>query len=117
MKRCNYQFCGLHDCLDCHPVDPRSQFVKPKLTGGSSDYYLVEVDHPTRGGMPYVAECNDLIEALDLSYAEGNCMKAIWRIAKHRMGKGKSGTTTLYDAEKNLFFAKRILNKETPNAE
>ena len=35
-----------------------------KLTGGSSDYYKVNVDMPTSGGEAYMVECNDIIEAL-----------------------------------------------------
>lgn len=72
-----------------------------KLTGGSSDYYKVKVDNPTSPEVePYIAECNDIIEALNLSFAEGNIVKAIWRIAKNRMGEGKLGVSNLYDAEK-----------------
>lgn len=84
-----------------------------KLTGGSSDYYKVTITNPTSPELePYTAECNDIIEALNLTYAEGNIIKAIWRIAKDRMGEGKPGVTSLYDAEKVEFFAKRLLDIE-----
>lgn len=80
-----------------------------KLTGGSSDYYVVDVKHPTSGGEPYRAECNDLIEALGMNYAEGNAFKAVWRHALARQGRGKAGNTALYDAEKVEFFGRRMV--------
>jgi hypothetical protein len=84
-----------------------------QLTGGSSDYYKVPVTHPTTPeNLPYVAECNDIIEALDMRFAEANIFKAIWRRAAARLGNGKTGTTGLYDAEKMVFFSMRELVKE-----
>lgn len=80
-----------------------------KLTGGSSDYYKVPVADPTSGGPAYVAECNDIIEALNMPFADGNAFKALWRIAALAQGNGKPGTTEVYDAEKLVFFAQRIL--------
>lgn len=78
-------------------------------TGGSSNYYKIEVVNPTTGPVPYMAECNDIIEALDMNFAEGNAFKAIWRIAAARKGKRKKGNNAVYDAEKIVFFADRIL--------
>ena len=84
------------------------------LTGGSSLYYSVEVYNPTTEGVePYIAECNDLIEALDMNYAEGNAFKAIWRLCAGRLGFGKEGQTSLYDAQKLLFFGERIVAQNT----
>lgn len=79
------------------------------LTGGSSDYYKVRVHHPTTGPEPYLAECNDIIEALHMTFSEGNAFKAIWRSASARLGNGKPGTTARYDAEKVVFFGNRML--------
>jgi hypothetical protein len=73
------------------------------LTGGSSAYYR----HP--GQTATSLECFDLIEALDLNFAEGNILKALWRRAVARMGGGKPGTTSLYDAEKLVFMSEREL--------
>lgn len=87
-----------------------------RLTGGSSDYYKVEVTTPTSGGDCYVAECNDIIEALGMDYAEGNAFKAIWRMAAARKGNGKPGTTALYDAEKVEFFGRRMVVREKSRA-
>lgn len=82
-----------------------------KLTGGSSDYYKVRVASPTSGNDAYTAECNDIIEALGMNYAEGNAFKAVWRRAALRMGKGKPGSTLLYDSEKVEFFGKRLVEQ------
>lgn len=64
---------------------------------------------PTSGGLPYTVECNDVIEALNLSFAEGNILKALWRIAAERKGEGKPGNPPMYDAEKVKFFGDRVL--------
>lgn len=81
-------------------------------TGGSASYYKVLVENPTSAAEPYVAECNDIIESLHLTFAEANILKAIWRQAAARMGRDyKAGTDAVYDAEKNVFFADRILKK------
>lgn len=78
-----------------------------EYTGGSSDYYKVVIKNPTTFD-PYVAECNDVIEALDMNFAEGNIFKAIWRKAAARQGKRKAGHNEQYDNEKILFFAQRL---------
>jgi hypothetical protein len=81
----------------------------PPLTGGSVGYYKIAVNSPTSGAEPYTAECNDIIEALGMTYGEGNVFKAVWRHALARQGIGKKGNTLLYEAEKAEFFAKRLL--------
>lgn len=85
--------------------------VKTRLTGGSSDYYKVLIDCPTSGGEPYFVECNDVIEALGMTFAEGNVLKAVWRVAAARKGNGKPGNTELYDSEKIVFFGQRMVAK------
>lgn len=81
-----------------------------EYTGGSSSYYKVYVKHPTTLGEPYEAECNDIIEALNMTFAEGNAFKAIWRKAKARQGVKKKGYDNgVYDSEKVVFFGKRML--------
>ena len=82
------------------------------LSGGSTNYYKVEIKNPTTAKEPYMAECNDIIEALNMSFAEGNIIKAIWRMAAGRMNNGKPGTSYLYDAEKIEFYIQRILKNE-----
>lgn len=87
---------------------------EPLYTGGSSDYYKVEVKDTTSGGAPYMAECNDIIEALGMNFAEGNAFKALWRRAAHRtLGVKKAGAKDdgLYDAEKVKFFGERLVEQ------
>ncbi|WP_053269398.1 hypothetical protein [Pseudomonas chlororaphis] len=84
-----------------------------EYSGGSVSYYSVPVPNPTtQHHQPYVAECNDIIEALGMNYAEGNAFKAIWRRAAQRtLGKRKAGAKDdgLYDAEKVEFFGARLV--------
>ena len=83
------------------------------LTGGSSDYYKVRVERPTSGGEPYMAECNDIIEALRMEYDVANAFKAAWRVAALRQGHGKPGQDSArYDGEKIVFFGQRIVDRE-----
>ncbi len=104
-----------------HPYEKGNKAKKPKgtkakakgaeYTGGSSSYYRKYIEKPTTPGTdPYIAECNDIIEALNMNFAEGNIFKAIWRMCAARLGKTKKGYTDgRYDAEKVLFFAERLL--------
>lgn len=85
----------------------------PKLTGGKVNYYLAVVSKPLRENQePYTAECEDIMEALDLTRNEANIFKAIWRGANARKGNGKPGLTARYDAEKMAYFANLILKRE-----
>lgn len=86
--------------------------VIPEYSGASVDYYKLPITVTTSGGPAYVAECNDIIEALGMNYAEGNAFKAIWRRAAQRtLGKAKKGAKAdgLYDAQKVEFFGKRLV--------
>ena len=94
--------------MNIHPIEDPS-VTSPKLTGGSSSYYKIEIKHPTTLPEAYWTECNDIIEALEMNYAEGNAFKAIWRRAAERQGRGKPGTSLLYDSEKVVFFGKRLV--------
>lgn len=81
---------------------------KPEDSGGSCDYYKVLIENPTTAEEQYTAECNDVIEALDMTYAEANMFKEIWRSAAARtLGKLKAGHNEVRGAEKIEFFAKR----------
>lgn len=82
-----------------------------EYTGGSVSYYRVRVTSPTSKDIThYVAECNDIIEALNMTSAEGNIFKAVWRRCAARLGKSKKGYTDgLYDAEKIVFFGERLV--------
>lgn len=85
-----------------------------EYTGLSVSYYQLPINHPTTPGRePYTCECNDIIEALGMSYAEGNVFKALWRKCAARQGKSKRGYTDgKYDAEKMVFFSQRVLDDE-----
>lgn len=82
-----------------------------EYTGSSVSYYKVQIENPTSGGNAYMAECNDIIEALKMNYAEGNAFKAIWRsCAARNLGLSKAGYKDgKYDAEKVVFFGNRML--------
>lgn len=85
----------------------------PQLSGGSCNYYMVDVKKPTTPKDAYTVECNDLIEALGLTWQEANIYKEIFRTANERThGNGKDGNNPKRAAEKVLFFAIRhaILN-------
>lgn len=87
--------------------------MKEEYTGGSVSYYKTLVKNPTTAMQPYTAECNDIIEALEMNYAEGNAFKALWRRAAARQGLAKRGYTDgLYDAEKIVFFGQRLVEQE-----
>lgn len=80
------------------------------LTGGKVNYYLVKVDHPQREEQPpYQAECEDIIRALGMNFDEGCLFKALWRSVNARNGNGKPGLLPVYDAEKMVHYANRIL--------
>ena len=84
----------------------------PELTGGLVNYYLVKVEHPQRAEqLPYQAECEDIIRALNMTFDEGCEFKAIWRTAAARMDNGKPGQKAVYDAEKRVHYAQASLRQ------
>lgn len=84
-----------------------------KLSGGLNNYYVVPIKNPQRKEQePYQAECEDIIQALGMTFDEGCAFKALWRNAAARMGNGKPGNTAVYDAEKLVHYSNRILAKE-----
>lgn len=88
------------------------------LTGGRVNYYLVAVPHPQREDQPpYTAECEDIIQALGMTFDEGCLFKALWRSAAARQGNAKPGTSDVYDAEKMVHYAGRVLRHRTRPAE
>lgn len=122
LKEENLEFTPAFQVPDLDTVDAeppaieklRAKAAKGEYTGGSTSYYKIRIDHPTSPDfVPYDAECNDIIEALEMSFAEGNAFKAIWRRAAARLGKTKKGYTDgLYDAEKVVFFGQRMVAVE-----
>ena len=90
------------------PVYLGPVLLPPENSGGSCNYYKVEIVKPTTAESAYTAECNDVIEALNMTYAEANMFKEIWRTAAARtLGKVKVGHDGRRGAEKIIFFAKR----------
>lgn len=84
-----------------------------KLSGGLNNYYVVPIKNPQRKEQaPYQAECEDIIQALGMTFDEGCAFKALWRNAAARMGNGKPGNKALYECEKLVHYANRILAKE-----
>lgn len=61
--------------------------------GGSTDYY--KLPEGSR-------ELNDLIEAKEMSFAQGNIFKAVWRLGE------KDGVSKIYDLNKIIYFAERL---------
>ena len=69
---------------------------------------MVDIKQPTSVGKPYTAECNDIIEALQMNATEANIFKEIWRSsAAKALGKKKAGNTDRRGAEKISFFGIR----------
>lgn len=88
-------------------------------SGGNVNYYLVEVSEPKRL-TPYTAECEDLIEVLKMTFAEGNAFKAIWRsCAARTLGLGKVGQDAegVYDGEKIAYYGARISARRKRDAQ
>lgn len=88
-----------------------AKVVSVEKTGNNVNYYLVDITQPKRLD-PYKAECEDIIEALGMTFAEGCAFKAIWRscaarnLGLHKAGQDEDG---IYDAEKVVYYAKRVL--------
>ena len=79
-----------------------------KVVGSDTNYYLVLIEGKD-GNPDTTVEVEDIIEALNMSFAIGNVFKALVRICKHRKNLGKPGSTSLYEAEKILYYSKRTL--------
>ena len=91
---------------DCLPVSGWEESKETvEHTGGSSSYYDITLDDKT-------VRCNDIIEELNMNYAQATIFKAIWRICASKLGRKKKGNNTVYDAEKIKFFAERVLIQE-----
>jgi hypothetical protein len=81
-----------------------------EVTGGDVNYYLIDVPNPKRLS-PYVVEVEDIIEALDMEFAEGTMLKSLIRLCKLQKDLGKLGSTEIYEAQKIKYYADRILVK------
>ena len=87
-----------------------------KLSG--NHYYRIKVAEPMSDELqPYTAECADIIEALGMTFNEGEAFKAIWRLAASRQGNGKPGNKAEYDADKVEHYGARVAAQVKRNAE
>lgn len=88
----------------------RTDAENSELSGGDVNYYLLDIKEPKRLA-PYMAECEDIIEALEMTFAEGNVLKALWRSCNMRVhGHGKRGQDMngIYDGDKIAYYGERI---------
>ena len=94
------------ECPQCATNKAKAE----QKTGGSVDYYKCHVAYPISKGPAYTAESIDIIEALGMTFAEGEAFKAIWRTCTGRMGGAvKADNKALYNAEKVEFFGARMV--------
>jgi len=73
---------------------------KDDLTGSSSAYYKLPED---------ATDIQDLIEYRNMNFAQGNILKAIYRIGE------KPGVDAIYDLEKIIWFSNREINRLSKN--
>ncbi len=79
-----------------------------KQSGGDSDYYLCKITHPKRL-KPCEVECEDIIYALGMTFAEGEAFKATWRNAAMRLNNGKAGDSAIRNGQKVEHYGKGIV--------
>ena len=89
-------------------------------TGGAklkgNHYYRVTVGDPMSDELgPYTAECADIIEALGMTFNEGEAFKAIWRLAAGRT-LGLKKNDPQYDADKAAHYGGRVAVQVARNA-
>jgi hypothetical protein len=90
-----------------------------EISGGRVNYYLAPIAHPQREEqVPYTAECEDIIDYLEMTPDEANIFKELWRTCNERThGKGKEGNTPLRAAQKYVHYSGRNLKKAQRAAE
>lgn len=79
-----------------------------EITGGDVNYYLINITNPKRL-QPYVVEVEDIIEALNMEFAEGTILKSLIRYCKLKQGLGKPGSSKKYEAEKIKYYSERLV--------
>lgn len=86
--------------------------VKGEFSGGSVDYYKLFIAEPANLPDPYTCECEDIIEALGMTFSEACVFKGVWRsCAARTLGKYKDGMDVdgVYDAEKMEYYSRRTV--------
>ena len=114
-KGCGHE-AGSNECLfgaTPYKLWESAVMAQPENSGAHAAYYELTIKRPKSGGAAYKAECQDIIEALQMDFNEGNAFKALWRRAAGRLGNVKKGNEDpLYDAQKIKFYGTRILEQE-----
>lgn len=92
--------------------------MKTENSASHCEYYHTEVTNPSNPGQPvaYLANCEDIIQSLGLTFDEGCEFKSIWRRARARQGFVKAETTPVRDAQKAVHYAGRVLALELRKA-
>ncbi len=102
-------------------VQPKHTFLddypKQQDSGSNGNYYKAQAlvtyaDNVVEA----TVECNDIIEALHMNFAEGNAQKALWRKANARLGNAKEGHSPLYDAQKVKWSGNRLIEQANRDA-
>lgn len=93
------------------PTQTAAKVGKVENSGRHCEYYHCEVTHPQNPNqnVPYIANCEDIIQALGLTFDEGCEFKSIWRRGRGRQGFKKAETTAVRDATKAVHYAQRVL--------
>jgi hypothetical protein len=88
--------------------------ISTEDSGSHCEYYHCPVTHPQNPNQaePYIANCEDIIQALGLTFDEGCEFKSIWRRGRGRQGFKKAESTALRDAIKAVHYAGRVLALE-----
>jgi len=83
-------------------------------SGSHCGYYHCPVTRPQNPNQtePYIANCEDIIQALGLTFDEGCEFKSIWRRGRGRQGFLKAESTPVRDARKAVHYAQRVLSYE-----
>jgi len=81
-------------------------------SGGSCEYYRVNISHTVDDRPEYTAECAEITYALGLMHEEANIFKEIWRMATARQGITKKGNTRLRGLKKIQWYVNWLIKIE-----
>ena len=95
-------------CGECASDEIQEDFKKPAMKNSKKSDQPNGLDAPYYDLPEGVNTAQDLIEWLDLNFANGNILKSL--IREHNPN-AKKKTDELYEAEKRYFFASRHLRR------
>lgn len=78
------------------------------ISGGDVNYYL-EVIPGVNGKDDITVEIEDIIEFFEMNFSSGTVFKSAVRLCKLRKDLGKPGSKHVYEAEKIVYYSKRLL--------